>query len=348
MYHWWKLDEESRKRVWRLYGWFCGLMCSGSCCGVVASVFWMQYLVYFYQTTDELIAAQSISDLHKVDAVAYSNRFYHLASSPVAFSLEFSFLSVAKLLVLDRLLHVAMPRALATSQRWATAGRLVVGSIVVGNVVYVGSSIAAAAYFWRSFQLYKSLSEALLSNNSSYESFVMFREAGANTSNGARYYSYGEFCEVIVLILIVAVFSVLGALCARRMRSALRHIPENASEQLRGELVGVRRQIIATVYIVFLTFLLRSIAAGMFAVANSRQNNSCFSQNSSECNAFSFLQAWFFYTPEFQSSVEFIASPLTMMITLWGMTTDRTLQLMRRHTGDGKAIGLVAASAGTA
>ena len=48
LYRWSTLDKEGRKRVWGLYGWFCGLMCAGSCCGAVAWAAWMQYLVLFF------------------------------------------------------------------------------------------------------------------------------------------------------------------------------------------------------------------------------------------------------------------------------------------------------------
>jgi hypothetical protein len=313
LYRWWKLGEESRKRVWRLYGWFCGLMCMGSCCGVIAWLAYMKYLVFVYQQSD------TASQLLAISIV------------PVPYSLEFSCLSVAKLLVLDRLLRVAVPRAfILGSRRWAYAGRLVVGLIVAGNAVFVCCSVITAVYLRRSFDKYTELSAAL---NVSATSLASLQES---TSAAAALYSIGQFCEVSVLFLIISVFSVLGVLCARRMRSALRNIPEDASEQLRGELIGVRRQILVTVCIVFLAFLLRVISSGMFAVSNRLQNGSCKKSGVSdpsltECNVFFFLQGWMIYTPEFRMTQVFISSPLTLLITLWGMTTERSLQLMRRR-----------------
>ena len=35
LYLWWRMEEEGRRRVWSLYGWFCGLMVCGSCFGAV-------------------------------------------------------------------------------------------------------------------------------------------------------------------------------------------------------------------------------------------------------------------------------------------------------------------------
>ena len=35
---WWRLDEEGRQGVWRLYGVFTAIMCVGSCVGVATWV----------------------------------------------------------------------------------------------------------------------------------------------------------------------------------------------------------------------------------------------------------------------------------------------------------------------
>jgi hypothetical protein len=45
-------------------------------------------------------------------------------------------------------------------------------------------------------------------------------------------------------------------------------------------------------------------------------------------NVYRLMQVWLIYTPEFQLTVVLISSPLTLLVALWGMTTDRMLQLM--------------------
>ena len=46
-------------------------------------------------------------------------------------------------------------------------------------------------------------------------------------------------------------------------------------------------------------------------------------------NVYSHITQWNAYTPEFQTTVVLISSPLTLLVALWGMTSKLTLQLMR-------------------
>ena len=43
------------------------------------------------------------------------------------------------------------------------------------------------------------------------------------------------------------------------------------------------------------------------------------------------LQTWNDYTPEFFFIVVLISSPLTLLVALWGMTTDRMRQVCRER-----------------
>ena len=45
---WWRLDSEHRLRIWKLYGWFTGLVCVGSCAGAVCYAAWAQWLYNYY------------------------------------------------------------------------------------------------------------------------------------------------------------------------------------------------------------------------------------------------------------------------------------------------------------
>ena len=100
----------------------------------------------------------------------------------------------------------------------------------------------------------------------------------------------------------------------------------------------VNRQIVGTAAFVFLTFLLRAVYSTMFALANELQNEGNFVNcpSSTYCdascyNVYTFMQQWLFYTPEFQLMVVLISSPLAMLVALWGMTSARTLQLMKSN-----------------
>ena len=345
---WLRLDDESRKRVWRLYGWFSGLICFGSCCGAIAWTAWMQYLVLVYQNptavNTRLVLSSNKSLSEKIaDTDITAKMIRMLSIYPVPYSLEFFCMSMAKLLVLDRMVHVALPRAFVTSQRCVAARRLVVGLVIACNAIYIAVSVVAAIYFNRSAdQLVSDVAAnpSLVVNSSVYEHPSLQSISIADVS-----LSVGEFCEVTIRILIIAVFVVVGTLCARRMRSALLNMPEDASEQLRVEFNSVRRKILVTVSIVFLTFLLSAICTAMIAFANALENrlsSTCFN-DSYGCNLYYYMQAWIIYTPEFALMSDFISSPLTMLITLWGMTSDRSLQLMRRRAGEGLSLSPIRA-----
>jgi hypothetical protein len=40
---WWRMNLEMRRRAWKLYGWFSGLMFFGSCFGALAWAVHMEY-----------------------------------------------------------------------------------------------------------------------------------------------------------------------------------------------------------------------------------------------------------------------------------------------------------------
>ena len=52
---WRRMDEDDRRRVWRLYGWFSGLMMCGSCFGAVA---WAARMMYQVNLSAGLVAVQ--------------------------------------------------------------------------------------------------------------------------------------------------------------------------------------------------------------------------------------------------------------------------------------------------
>ena len=45
------------------------------------------------------------------------------------------------------------------------------------------------------------------------------------------------------------------------------------------------------------------------------------------------MQYWLVFTPEFQLSVVLISSPLSLIVALWGMTSEGTLHYMRSGRG---------------
>ncbi len=308
--------------MWGLYGWFSGLMCVGSVFGAVAWAAEMQYLIF------QFLFNASAGGLTPQAQSLIAQAQYWAAASYVTYAIEFLCLSVAKLMVLDRMADFALAKMDGMSRRLAVGGRVVMAAVVVGNVVGLCGNIAAAVYIKEAGDLYIASSAAFTANNT---------DAGNNFNNEANQLifvasdaaSVQLFCEVAVLLIIILAFAVVGIASARRVSSALRDTNDEHVEVAGRQL---RRQIVGTSAFVFVTFLLRAVFSSMNALANALQNDNaaCPTFCDIPCNnMYQLIQNWLYLTPEFQLTVVLISSPLAMIVALWGMTSERTLQYMR-------------------
>jgi len=317
---WWRMEEEDRARVWVLYGWFSGLMCAGSVFGAVTWAFWMQFLVF------QFIFFASGGGLTPQAQSFFAQSQYWIGAFYVTYAIEFLCLSVAKLMVLDRMADFALAKVDGMSRRLAVWGRVVMAAVVVGNVVGLCANVAAAVYQKQAGDLYSASSAAFTANNT---------DAGNNFSNEAFQKifvasdaaSVQSFCEVAVLLIIILAFGVVGIASARRLSSAL--LDMNHEQGAAGR--QLRRQIVGTAAFVFVTFLLRAVFSTMNALANALQNDNanCLTLCDPCNNMYSLIQNWLLLAPEFKLSVVLISSPLALIVALWGMTSERMLQYMR-------------------
>ena len=122
------MDGEGRRRLWRLYGWFSGLMCVGSVFGAVTWAFYMQALVANFTANFTPGLSPAPVQLLNAQGQYWSAAFY------VPYAIEFLCLSVAKLLVLHRMADFAVPKSDGLSRRLAVGGRVVMAAVVLGNV----------------------------------------------------------------------------------------------------------------------------------------------------------------------------------------------------------------------
>jgi hypothetical protein len=326
---WRRMDGEGRRGVWRLYGWFSGLMLCGSCFGAVAWGARMQSLVLGFNVNNNpsstLSKAQRSSTFAQIDS--------WVAAFVVVYAMEFLCLSAAKLMVLDRMMEFMMRNGRDMPRRWVVGGRVMMAAVVAGNVVGLGGNVAAAVYYQRTAE-YASAASAAFAANKTAAGNSFSDLADQQGPRAASTQSVQSFCEVAVLLLIIIAFAVVGAACARRVSSALLGISDAyaaAGRQLRQQIVG-------TAAFVFVTFLLRAVYSTMFALANELQNGGNFVKcpRSNPCDASCYnvhklMQTWLFYTPEFQLIVVLISSPLAMTVALWGMTSDRMLRQMQSN-----------------
>jgi len=321
---WWRLEEDDRRRVWLLYGWFSGLMCAGSVFGVVAWAVWMQFLLAFYSaSTPGLTQAQTQSMDVKQNNLE--------AAFFIPSAIDFMCLSVAKLMVLERMADFAVAKIDGMSRRVVVGGRVVMAAVGVCNVVIFCSSVAAAVLMRETASLNSAYGAAFAANN--FEDSVKFaKQARQKYYEAVIAISVQQFSEVSVLLIIIFAFAVVGIAGARRVNSALRNMNDEHGAVGRQ----LRRQIVGTTAFVFVTFLLRAVFTIMYALARALQNAeaACAATASSVCDAACFnqwrlIELWITSTPEFQSMVVLISSPVAMIVALWGMTSKRTLELMK-------------------
>jgi len=327
---WWRMDGEGRRRVWRLYGWFSGLMLCGSMFGAVAFLAGMQILVLVFNTT-----INPSSALKNAQDQSLSVQYHRWAAVfVITYAMEFLCLSVAKLMVLDRMSDFAAPKGGSMSRRWVVGGRVVMAAVVAINVVGLGGSVAAGVKFERSAEFNSAASAAYAANNTA-DAHKLANLADEQEQLAFSTEAVQLVCEIAVLLLIIVAFAVVGAACARRVSSALVDMTDafvaGVGRQLRLHIVG-------TAAFVFVTFLLRAVYSTMFALANALQDSASFAKcpSNNRCdascfNAYELMRLWLFYTPEFQLTVVLISSPLALLVALWGMTSKRTLQLMQSN-----------------
>jgi hypothetical protein len=340
-YLWRRMGEEERQRLWRLYGWYTGLMLCGSCFGAVTWAARMMALVNNFKG-DHLLREGDDQALVSI-ALSLSWR----AIFTVSYAIEFLCLSAAKLMVLDRMSDFAAPQGDGMRQRWVVWGRIVMAVVVLGNAVGLIANIAAATYFQKAAEA-ECTAHSLLAANNNESSSEYHEISRAESQLALSIASVQSFCEVAVLLLIIAAFVAAGLFCARRVSSALSLLdsagPEMAAfMRMRQQVVGaakalgrrLRREIIVATAFVFVAFALRSVFSTMSAVANRLQDptRNCpgvFNLCDASCfNVYTHITLWMTLTPEFQLTVVLISSPIALLVALWGMTSKSMLQLMK-------------------
>ena len=303
--------------MWRLYGWYSGLMLFGSCVGVVTWLAWMQYMALDFTSMRDgnLTRSQKAS--------MYSHAMRWMVAFRVAYTIEFLCLTVAKLIVLDRMSDFV--EGGWKSRRWAVSRWIVVACVIAGNVTGLACNIAAAARYRRVADLIAAASADYAVGN--LASAIQNENEGREELERANVISsVQQFCEVAVLLLIVLSFAVVGAACARLIRSVLAGL--NAADQAVAVGQQLRRQIVGVSAMVFVTFIIRSVYSTLYAVAYKLQDISKISIYSNGCdsscaNAYTQIALWMLYTPELQMIVVLASKPLPLLVALWGMTTGR-------------------------
>ena len=342
--------------MWRLYGIFTAMVCFGSCVGSVAFASSMKYRTLFVQFSIELqdagLQKYLASDFGRISLFVHNALLWQSAYC-VLYPIELAFLSVAKLLVLDRMVNLAkFKQNPMLQQRISVASRVVVLLVVCINVVSIAGGIVTAVNLQSSANLYAA---AIAKYNANPGVFTALSIIGIDLPKGESSYvtfnknSLVQFLsEVVLLALLIVVFVATGIVCIRRALALVIAPSETELEENRRMML---RQIIGTVLAIFVSFLLRIVYAilvfsanlwlfkyltpkqlGVILIdglTNTRELVSDLQASSPniDLNCF-FLGVYLLKNPEFQNVIVLLSSPLTLLVALWGMTTLRVRALL--------------------
>ncbi len=259
---------------------------------------------------------------------------------------------VTKLLVVDRLMDFSK-LAVTDASRWAFFGRVSIGIVVFGNVVGICGNIAAAVFFSRSAAFQESQAtffgiDETARRNENKKALEAF-------AHGLQIAALHLGFEVIMLLLIVVAVSVVGLASYRRIRATFvsnKSLPEetnfkrnahggvvlsalNSKDQILLTQRKLKHQVTITCVAVFISFIMRAAYSTMFTLSSALQRDlsNCSNHDKHRCSDCyeipHFIASWMLYTPIFFYSIVFISQPITFMIALWGMTSERLKLILK-------------------
>jgi hypothetical protein len=250
----------------------------------------------------------------------------------VMYAIEFFCISVAKLMVLDRMSDFAsLCSSDVSNRRWVVGRRVVMAAVVTGNLVGFAGNVAAAVQWRSSFESWTAAS-ADWSANKTDSALSLGLEGLSANSYAKKTASIQSLCEVIVLLIIVIAFAVVGVACARRITSTLHAL--DAAGAAAAQASQLRLHIVGTTAVVFATFLARTAYSMFYALAVLSQNVSSCPNIPNICdscfNTWTRIEVWILRTPSLVLLVVLVTKPLPLLVALWGMTSDRTRREMQR------------------
>jgi hypothetical protein len=178
-YLWLRLDAGARQRIWRMYGWYCGLMLCACCFGAVA---WAAHMM-FYASRWKMAFKNVTSSLDEHIRLSTLDSDW-TATHLVTFPMEILCSSLAKLIALDRMTEFAVPQGDVMRKRWVWSGRVVIAVVVLGCATMLAANTTAAVYYQKSAKAYQT---ALLNG------------APNDTKEYEEYYSLAVKADAVVI-----------------------------------------------------------------------------------------------------------------------------------------------------
>ena len=324
---WKRLDASDRDAIWRLYGVFTLAAFVGSVCGVVTWSLFLEVDVLYI----DALRLQSLDAKDPVKSSADLARQYTLyAAFQVFKSLAFVFVSLAKLMVLDRMTQFAVKRAHdALVRRIGAVQRVVLCIVLVVNAVAVAASLASTAYF--SLAAGADASAATVFSSNQTEGELLLLEAKRHASVGNTCVAVMHSCNVSCLLGIMTAFAGAGGFVAVRIRHFLAGVGLGQSTSAARSARYLLLQTCLTVAVVFATFLIRTAFEMLEALGNFYNLNTSSCGICAPCQSeYYLIRVWINAVPEVKSIVIALAEPLTLLVALWGMTSERGARLLNR------------------
>ncbi len=279
----------------------------------------------------------------------------------ITYPFTFAFLCCAKLLVFNRLLEFSKH----SSSRLALFARILGGVIVVGSLLGLCGNIAAAVFFFRSAEIRESNSSDAVEANNEAESEMSQGIRLASIQFGSETIMLLLIVIAISVVGVAAVRrvrvtmdsvertemrqSMMGIQCVTRGTDARQRA--FTSNQSASDGRQLQRQISVTCFMIFISFLMRAVYLNMFTISTALRNNPndcpknlsrCSDLDPNDCpknlsrcsdlnchNDFYYITLWFLHSPSIYFSMVLISQPVSLLVALWGMTSGRTLQVMR-------------------
>ncbi len=343
---WTQWSQDEKAVGWRLYGWFTGLATLGSSTGAIAYGCRLRQLEAFYIAEDLDISSQPTLSQRQEKAAtrAVSRRF--AAAHFALFPFELFFVVLTQLIVLSRMQHFVLAK-LRRPELWAKARQSLLAVVILLTVVGIFGNFASSFYYNEAANFSVDAAHAYAINNTQHAAQLRAR-ANEKHSIAGTIASIQRFSEVSTLLIIILAFLIVGHFSSQAIASALRtllHADQNLFA-ITGDLGDQTREVVSsasdqgrklflkvvvTTVFVFLSLLLRASFMILYAIAQSLQNNShpCAESWCDTCkNIYSNIHGWILYTPAFQSMIILVASPIAMLVGLWGMSNVRALEDM--------------------
>jgi hypothetical protein len=342
--------------MWPLFGRFSGCACVASLCGAIAYAFRMKQLTLLIVTKKLEHNSTSAADhvLRHQSGLSSGDRYgdYFAGAFVASYPFELAYVIAAILLMLQRVRRILVGNTLALRAQSVTT-RLFLLAVFAGLVIGTLSNIAATVYYALSASARVAAGAAWSSNNTELGE-KQDSAAHRNVTLALTISSVQRYMEAAVLMLMIVAFVVIGYKSSRVISNALRALsltqqrllgipatsrrsaaPEQALlvQQASGQGRRLRRKIVITFIFVFFSLLARSFFSILYAFALAFEQESCDDRlQCGQCgpckNTYALILRWILYTPELQLLIMIFASPLALLVALWGMTDVAEIERM--------------------